>query len=211
MKQEGFIGLTTIFLIAITLCFVIFIVPFIIVQNNRQYFVEKPQAVKATLSEPRTAIVPGSGLYPSGTPRPVLAERLNAAVQLYEQGAVTKILVSGHQEPFYDEPSAMRDYLIESGVAADVITSDPKGVSTQATCGRATQVYGVEQAVIVTQQSHLARAIYLCRAEGMEAYGFVAESPSSAATDIFQWFREGAANIEAVFEVITNSKALYNN
>lgn len=211
MKQDGFIGLTTIVLIAITLCFIIFIVPFVIVQNNRQYFIEKPEAVKATLAEPRTAIVPGSGLYPSGTPRPVLAERLDKAVQLYNEGAVSRILISGHQEPFYDEPGAMRSYLIAKNVPDNAIISDPKGVSTQATCGRAVQVYEVTQAVIVTQQSHLARAIYLCRSEGMEAYGFVAPSPSSTATDIFQWFREGAANIEAVFEVMTNSKALYNN
>lgn len=211
MKQQGFIGLTTIILIAITLCFVIFIAPFIIVQNNRQYFIEKPEAVKATLSEPRIAIVPGSGLYPSGTPRPVLAERLDTATELYNQGAVGKILVSGHQEPFYDEPASMRNYLIENGVSFDAIVIDPKGISTQATCGRSAQVYEVTQAVIVTQQSHLARAIYLCRAEGIEAYGFAASSPSSTATDVFQWFREGAANVDAVFEVITNSKALYNN
>jgi SanA protein len=211
MKQQGFIGITTIILMAIALCFVVFIVPYIIVQNNRQYFVSKAGAIAETLDESRIAIVPGSGLYPSGTPRPVLAERLNTAIRLYDLGSVSKILVSGHQEPFYDEPAAMRSYLIENGVSAEAIISDPKGVSTQATCGRATQVYGVKQAIIVTQQSHLARAIYLCRAEGMKAYGFVAPSPSSTVTDIFQWFREGAANIEAVFEVITNSKALYNN
>lgn len=211
MKQDGFIGLTTIALIAATLCFIIFIVPFVIVQNNRQYFIEKSEAVKATLAEPRIAIVPGSGLYPGGTPRPVLAERLDRAAGLYNDGSVSQILVSGHQEPFYDEPGAMRTYLITKNVPESAIISDPKGISTQATCGRAVQIYDVTQAVIVTQQSHLARAIYLCRAEGMQAYGFVAESPSSTATDIFQWFREGAANIEAVFEVITNSKALYNN
>lgn len=210
MRQDGFIGLTTIILIAITICFVIFVVPYIIVQNNRKYFVNSAEVVQTTLAEPRTAIVPGSGLYPSGTPRPVLAERLNSAIELYNSGAVNNILVSGHQETFYDEPAAMRSYLIENGVPSNIIVLDPKGSSTQATCGRATQIYGVEQAVIVTQESHLARAIYLCRAEEMEAYGYAAPSPSSTATDIFQWFREGAANIGAVYEVMTNAKALYN-
>lgn len=210
MKQEGFIGLTTIILIALAICFVIFIVPYIIVQNNRKYFISSPEAVGVTMSEPRTAIVPGSGLYPSGTPRPVLAERLNAAIELYEAGSIDKILVSGHQEDFYDEPAAMRVYLMENGIPSDNIVVDPEGSSTQATCGRATQIYGVTQAVIVTQESHLARAVYLCRAEEMQAFGYAAPSPSSTATDVFQWFREGAANIEAVYEVMTNAKALYN-
>src|SRR5579875_481826 len=78
-----------------------------------------------------TAIVFGAGLTPDGKPTPLLADRVHAAVQLYEAGTVKRLLLSGDGESIgHDEPAAMAAQAEAEGVPAAVITRDPGGVRT---------------------------------------------------------------------------------
>jgi SanA protein len=101
----------------------------------------------------QVAIVYGVAVY-STRLSSVLRDRMETAVFLYEQGKVSKLLVSGG----YNEPSAMRNYAIERGIPAEDVLEDNAGQGTYDTCYRARHIFGVESAVLVTQEFHLPRA-----------------------------------------------------
>jgi vancomycin permeability regulator SanA len=118
------------------------------------------------------AIVFGAGIGSDGTLSPMLADRVRAAAQLYQDGAIQKILMTGdNSRADYDEVSAMRRAAIARGVAADDITLDYAGFSTYESCYRARAIFGVTRAVLVTQDYHLPRALYTCQHLGLDVEG----------------------------------------
>lgn len=156
------------------------------------------------------AIVLGAGVRPDGSPSPWLAYRLDAAAQLYKQGRVDAILVSGdNRVANYDEPTAMRCYLVKVGVPAEAIALDYAGFDTRATCIRAKQVFGVDAALLVTQDFHQARAVTLCRRAGVEAYG-VADTRAhvNRARWVQSWVRERLAVGKAAYEELLGEPPL---
>ncbi|MGK5548570.1 SanA/YdcF family protein [Streptomyces sp. URMC 127] len=117
------------------------------------------------------AMVFGAGLW-DGEPSPYLAHRLDAAIELYRAGKVRVVLVTGdNSREDYDEPDAMRAYLTKRGVPADRVVSDYAGFDTWDSCTRAARVFGVKKAVLITQGFHVRRALALCGAAGIDAYG----------------------------------------
>lgn len=117
------------------------------------------------------AIVFGAGLW-HGAPSPYLAHRLDAAAKLYERGTVRAVLVTGDNSRHdYDEPDAMRAYLLRHGVPGRRIVSDYAGFDTWDSCSRAHRVFGVDRAVLVSQGFHIRRALALCSAAGVDSYG----------------------------------------
>ena len=118
------------------------------------------------------ALVFGAGLLADGTPSPFLAHRLDLAVELWQRGTVQHVLVSGdHSTVQHDEVGAMTDYLVDHGVPADRVTQDHAGFTTYDSCYRARAVFGVTSAVVVTQDYHVARALWTCRRLGVDAVG----------------------------------------
>ena len=129
----------------------------------------------AELSRAQVAIVPGSLVRADGTLGDVVAERVDAAVELYEAGTVDKLLLSGdNSRDSYDEPGTMRDAVLAAGVPAEDVFTDYAGFSTWHTMRRASVVFEVTSAVVVTQDFHVARAVDLGMAAGMDVQGFVA-------------------------------------
>ncbi|KOX30834.1 MULTISPECIES: SanA/YdcF family protein [unclassified Streptomyces] len=123
------------------------------------------------------AVVFGAGLW-KGRPTPYLAHRLDTAAELYRTGKVRVLLVTGdNSRTAYDEPSAMRAYLTERGVPDGRIVSDYAGFDTWDSCVRARKVFGVDRAVLVTQDFHVKRAVALCGRAGVDAYGVGAAEP----------------------------------
>ncbi|MFD7661554.1 vancomycin high temperature exclusion protein [Streptomyces sp. NPDC059788] len=117
------------------------------------------------------AVVFGAGLW-DGEPSPYLAHRLDAAARLYDRGTVRAVLVTGdNSREDYDEPDAMRTYLVAHGVPANRIVGDFAGFDTWDSCTRARRVFGVDRAVLVSQGFHIRRALALCGAAGVDAYG----------------------------------------
>ncbi|MFE1826499.1 vancomycin high temperature exclusion protein [Streptomyces yangpuensis] len=117
------------------------------------------------------AVVFGAGLW-RGRPTPYLADRLDAAAELYRTGKVRVVLVTGdNSRKEYDEPDAMRTYLTGKGVPDGRIVSDYAGFDTWDSCVRAKEIFGVDRAVLVTQGFHIRRAVALCQAAGLDSYG----------------------------------------
>jgi vancomycin permeability regulator SanA len=117
-------------------------------------------------------LVLGAQVYADGTPSPFLAARLDIARRLLADGKVRAILLSGdHGRWEYSEPGAMAQWLRERGVPAQRIAVDYAGFDTYDSCARARRVFGVRQAIVVTQTYHLARAVALCRTLGVDATG----------------------------------------
>ncbi|XYI01637.1 vancomycin high temperature exclusion protein [Sorangium sp. So ce1128] len=122
------------------------------------------------------AIVPGALVWRDGTPSAILEDRLAAALELYRAGKVRRVLVSGdHGRVGYDEPNAMRAWLVSRGVPSEDVFMDHAGLRTLDTMQRAARVFGVRDAVVCTQDFHLPRALYLARAAGFPAVGYAAD------------------------------------
>ncbi len=129
-------------------------------------------ATAAEVPVRRVAIVFGAGVV-NGVPTPALAERVRGAVELYRQGRVQKLLMTGdNSRRDYDEVTAMRGYAETLGVPLEDITLDYAGFSTYESAYRAKVIFGVSEAVVVTQGYHLPRAVYTCRVLGIDAVGY---------------------------------------
>ena len=151
------------------------------------------------------ALVLGAGLQ-GGRPSPYLAARLDAAKELYDSGKVRVLLVSGDNRTHaYDEPTAMRDYLVAAGVPTRAIVLDFAGRDTYDSCQRAHRIFGVDEVTVISQSYHVGRAVALCRAAGMTTNGV----GDTSMRDRFPrewwigWTREKLANIKAVGDVVT--------
>ena len=118
------------------------------------------------------ALVLGAQVYPDGTPSGFLAARLDLAKQLFEAGKVKAILVSGDtMAKEYNEPEAMRSYLINAGVPAAQVIIDEAGVDTYNSAVRAQRIFGISELIVVTQSYHVPRGVATCRLLGINAYG----------------------------------------
>lgn len=151
---------------------------------------------------PRIAIVFGAGVLSDGTPSRMLEDRVRAAAELYRQQKVDRILVSGDNRfTNYNEPKAMREYLVTHAVAPDDVILDYAGRSTYETCLRAREIFGVQRAVLVTQQFHLPRALYLANALGMDPVGVIADRQDYGSELGYQQMREIGAEIKAFLNI----------
>jgi vancomycin permeability regulator SanA len=118
------------------------------------------------------ALVLGAKVYPDGTPSAFLAARLDLAYRLYSAGKVRVVVVSGNSiAKEYNEPKAMRTYLINAGMPAEAVVVDDAGYDTYDSCARALRIFGIERLIVVTQSYHLPRAVATCRALGVDAAG----------------------------------------
>ena len=117
---------------------------------------------------------------PEGGPNRYFVYRLDAAAALYKAGKAKYFIVSGTREGRFDEPTAMRDGLVERGVPAAVIYRDFGGDRTLDSIVRARRVYGQTRLIIVSQRFHLSRALFLAREQGIEAWGFEAQDVKRA-------------------------------
>ena len=105
-------------------------------------------------------------------PSHMLEDRLSVGVDLYFLEAAEKLLMSGdHGSESYDEVSAMKKYAVENGVPSEDVFLDHAGFSTYDSVYRAREIFGAGKVLIVTQEYHLYRAVYLARTLGLDAYG----------------------------------------
>ena len=124
---------------------------------------------------PRIAIVFGAGVRSDGRLSNVLYDRVLTAVELYRAGRVRKILMSGDNPTHsYDEPTAMKEAAVQLGVPAGEIVLDFAGRRTYDTCYRAREIFEIKKAILVTQEFHQARALYLCNNLGVDSVGITA-------------------------------------
>lgn len=156
------------------------------------------------VSQTKVAIVFGAGLLRDGSAGPVLADRVQTAVNLYQQGKVEKLLMSGDNRFVeYNEPEAMRQYALERGVPDDDIVLDYAGRRTYDTCYRAKYIFQVNTAILVTQEFHMARALVLCNLFNVESVGVESNNRYFLKRHRAYWhFRELFATFQAMWDVL---------
>jgi SanA protein len=151
----------------------------------------------------RAAIVFGAGLSRDGSPTPVLRDRVETAAELYFAGKVEKLLMSGDNRFIeYNEPEAMRQYALSLGVPDEAIVLDYAGRRTYDTCYRARAIFGLDQALVVTQYFHLPRVLVTCRGLGIDAVGVAADRREYRLGSLLYWnLRELPATLTAFLDV----------
>lgn len=140
---------------------------------------------------------------------PMFEDRAISAIGLYRDKKVEKILVSGdHGRSDYDEVNAAKDYMLANGVDAEDIFTDHAGFDTYDTIYRAKEVFGARSAILVTQEFHLYRALYIAKNLKMDAVGFASDLHEYPGSWIFET-REIFARVKAFSDVIMDSKPKY--
>lgn len=116
-------------------------------------------------------LVLGAGVY-GNKPRPMLEDRILTGIELYNNGIAKKIIMSGdHGQEDYDEVNVMKSYAIDEGINSSDIFMDHAGFSTYDSIYRLKEIFEVDKVVIVTQEYHLYRALYIAKELEIEAYG----------------------------------------
>jgi len=109
-----------------------------------------------------------------------LSRRLEAALDLWSHGKAHYLLMSGNRIDFlhYDEPTTMRAGMAALGVPPEFVYRDPGGFRTWESIIRARDIYGLRRVIIVSERDHLARALFIARHLGLEAWGYAAPGTS---------------------------------
>ena len=147
-----------------------------------------------------TALVLGtSPRMKSGVSNPYFTKRMDATALLYHHGKIKKIIVSGEKSQGYDEPFAMKNYLVyQEGVPESIIIEDPKGFKTQASISNCKNIYKKNDIIIVSQGFHNLRALFYARNNNMNALGFDAQDVLSNQSYYRNQSREFLARVSAV-------------
>ncbi len=152
-------------------------------------------------------VVLGAGINWDGSPSAVLKDRLDTAIELYNEGVAPKIIMSGdNSQSSYNEVMAMALYAEEQGIPEDDVFCDHAGVSTYDSMYRLRYVFMVDRCVIVTQEYHLYRALYDVRSFGIEAYGVPSDRVTYANMDDYEK-REVLARVKDFFAALLNYEA----
>ncbi len=128
------------------------------------------------LQEAECILILGAYVRPSGAPSEMLKDRLSKGYEVFVADKAPKFLLSGdHGQKSYDEVNSMRDYIEAKGVDKEFIFLDHAGFSTYESLYRARDIFETKKVIIVTQQYHLPRAIYIAEKMGIQAQGIAAE------------------------------------
>lgn len=153
-------------------------------------------------------IVLGAGVW-GDKPSPMLEDRLLEAISLYENNTSSKIIMSGdHGREEYDEVNTMKNFAIEKGVPSENIFMDHAGFSSYESIYRAKEIFGAKKVVIVTQEYHLYRSLYIANRLGIEAYG-VASNPRIYGGEAYRELREILARDKDFVKCIYKPKPTY--
>jgi len=203
LKKRGR-PLTRLFALCVTGLALLVLINGLVYYGGRRHFVTLEEAKPA-----QAVIVLGALVYSDGRVSPMLADRLETALALYRAGKVDKILVSGdHGRVEYDEVNTMRRYLEERGVPPEDIFMDHAGFDTYDSMYRARAIFACEDVIVVTQEFHLPRALWIANRLGLKAQGVVADRHVYG-TEGYYELREAAARIKAFGEVLVRRKPVF--
>lgn len=169
MKKLLKYGIIIIIIIAII---VLGINLYVRISTNKQIIKENDYT---ELSDVDCIIILGAGIW-EDKPSPMLEDRLLEGIKLYQNNVSDKIIMSGdHGRREYDEVNIMKNYAIEKGIPSENIFMDHAGFSTYESIYRAKDIFEAKKVVIVTQEYHLYRALYIANQLGLETYGVGAD------------------------------------
>lgn len=153
------------------------------------------------LPQADAVIVLGAYVLPSGYPSDILKDRLDTGLAVLSSQKTNRIVVTGdHGTTDYDEVNGMRQYLESQGVSREMIFMDHAGFNTYDSMYRARDVFMIKKAIIVTQEYHLYRALYIARSLGIDAWGVPTDLRDYAGQSYYD-LREIAARVKDYFQV----------
>jgi SanA protein len=167
-----------------------------------------------TVPDSDVAIVFGAQIIRNERPSAMLADRVKLAAELYRAGKVRVLLFTGDNSlENYNEPEVMRQYALGLGIPDDAITLDYAGFRTYDSCYRARDIFKVDQAILVTQQFHLDRALLVCRQLGIEAVGVAADvmrpTGYAARSLFYSQVREFPSTALSVLDLLIGAKPTF--
>ncbi len=163
----------------------------------------------AELSNVDCILVLGCGVKDDGRPSDMLHDRLRMGMELFDAGAAPKLLMSGdHGRVGYDEVDAMKHFAVDAGAASEDVFMDHAGFSTYESIYRARDIFQAKKIIIVSQEYHLYRAIYIAQALGLEAYGVSADYRNYVGEDAME-LREKLARVKDLLGCIFEPEPTY--
>jgi SanA protein len=150
----------------------------------------------------KTALVLGTSPHlSSGLENPYFAYRIEAAERLVRTGKVSMLILSGdNRVNDYNEPKRMRAELLKRGVPDSCMVLDYAGLRTFDSMIRCREVFGQDSVIVVSQEFHNARAVFIGRKNGIAAFGFNARNvtPQQSYKTVF---REFFSRIKCVLDI----------
>lgn len=163
----------------------------------------------AELEDVDCILVLGCLVRSNGTPSDMLADRLEQGIGLYELGAAPKLLMSGdHGRKDYNEVETMKQYAVSAGISSSDVFMDHAGFSTYDSIYRAKEIFAADKVIIVSQEYHLYRALYLAEKLGLEAYGVAAEGDDYSG-QTYRELREILARVKDFMTAIIKPEPTY--
>lgn len=195
-----------VFIILIIIVILILGINFFVVLSTQRNIITEEDAKE--LENVDCILILGAGIW-GEEPSPMLEDRLLQGISLYKNQVSPKIIMSGdHGTQEYDEVNVMKDFAIEKGVPSEDIFMDHAGFSTYESIYRAKEIFGVKKMIIVTQQYHLYRALYIAKQFEIEAYG-VPSNPRKYSGQVFREIREVFARDKDWIQCIVKPKPTY--
>ena len=192
----------TILILAISSLLFTFFVYFRIEKSTEEFVTDKLEIL------PKTKVAVVLGTAPNlvgGYQNYYFTYRIEAATKLYKSGKVTHFILSGdHGKKNYNEPEAMKQALIKNGIPENVIYLDYAGFRTLDSMIRAKEIFGQKEFIVVSQEFHNERAVYIARQNGINAYGYNAKDVNKNAglkTNIREYFARAKVFIDSFFGV----------
>ena len=162
----------------------------------------------STLKDIDCILILGAGIW-GDKPSPMLQDRLEEGIKLYNEGVAPKIIMSGdHGRDEYDEVNIMKEYAINKGIPSEDIFMDHAGFSTYESIYRAKEIFDADNIVIVTQEYHLYRALYIADKLNISAYG-VNSDPRKYSGQVFRELREILARNKDFINCIIKPEPTY--
>ena len=184
--------------------FTILVVPFILYCNWRINKIADPYIYHdlSFSTNFKAGLLLGTSKYLSnGKPNQYFVNRIDAAIKLYKAGKIKYIIVSGDNRSVkYNEPMIMKRELVKRGIPAEVIFVDYAGFRTFDSVIRAKEIFGQDTFIIISQEFHNKRAIFIARRNGIEAYGYVADDVKMY-NGLFTRFREIFARVKVFLDI----------
>lgn len=193
------------------LAFALFIIIAILVIFGLEAYVQKETSNLiyseiTKIPSAKTGIILGASVHSDGKLSPILTDRVETAYQLYKLNKIENFLVSGdHKSDDYDEVNTIKNYLLKKGVPAGDIILDHSGFDTYDSMFRAKSVFGVEDAIVITQKFHLPRSLYIAKNLNANYKGLEAVPLAYTSSETIKR-REQLANFKAVWELIINQQ-----
>jgi len=150
----------------------------VLIDLNFEFMYKKSDVSKnyRTTPEATVAIVPGAAVYGNKTPSPILKDRLECALLLYQKKKVKKILLSGDNGThYYNELKPMLKFMLANKVKKEDIFVDHAGFRTLDTLIRAKLIFEIQDAIFVSQKFHLPRAVYIAQKLGIKIASYEAD------------------------------------